>query len=114
MDGRDDEREERLHGGVRVRHEDVSARPEHGRRLEVLADPAGHEQVLVAVGIEQRGVVLVQAEPRAPSAKSAADGQRASSRTALHAELRTQARPLDEEAGRLGRSVEVDAVARDA
>jgi hypothetical protein len=61
MDGRDDEREERLGRGVRARCEDVTARPEHRRRLKVFADPAGHEQVLVPIGIQKRLVVLVEA-----------------------------------------------------
>lgn len=60
MNRGDDDREERLSGGVGVRHEDVTAWPQDGRRLKVLADPAGHEQILVSVGIQQRVVVLVK------------------------------------------------------
>ena len=61
----DDEREERLSGGVGVRHEHLTAGPQHGRRLEVLADPAGHEQILVSVRVEERRRGAGQAEASA-------------------------------------------------
>jgi hypothetical protein len=58
VDAGDDEWEERLDRGVGARHERIPAGPEHGGRTEVLADPAGHEEVLVAVRVQQRGVML--------------------------------------------------------
>ncbi len=86
-----EEGEEGFHGGVRIRCENVSAGPEDRRRLEVLADPPSHEQVLVAVGIEQRSMVLP--EPNAErQPKSAAGGSAAAKTERLMSDSRAAVR----------------------
>ena len=55
-----EEREEGFHRGVRTRCETVSTGSKDRGRLEVLAYPTGHEQVLVAIRIEESGMVLAE------------------------------------------------------
>jgi hypothetical protein len=76
VDAGDDERKNGSTAASALGTNASPARAEHGRRSEVLADPASHEEVLVPVRVQQCGVMLHGANDQGDREQRGRQGRR--------------------------------------